>query len=143
MTAAPSRAGNPRTAFVQAVLDEAFNQGHLDALEAAFTPSAAIHDPGLEMRGPTELRRGLANLRTAFPDFHFTIAEAVNEGDLVALRYRGQGTHRATFLGVPATGRRIDYTGMLMVRLEDDRIAELWAQPDQLAVLRQLGAIPS
>jgi hypothetical protein len=29
---------------------------------------------------------------------------------------------------------------MLMVRLDEGRIAEFWAQPDLLGVLRQLGA---
>jgi predicted ester cyclase len=42
-------------------------------------------------------------------------------------------------LGIAATGRRVEYTGML-VRLEGKRIAESWAQPDQLGLLKQLGA---
>ena len=58
----------------------------------------------------------------------------------MVLRYRGQGTHRGAFLGIPATGRLIDYTGMLLVRLDGQRIAEFWAQPDQLGLLTQLGA---
>jgi predicted ester cyclase len=99
-----------------------------------------IHDPGIDMHGPAELRQGLSVLLAAFPDFHFTVEQQLAEGDLVAIRYRGQGTHRATFLGIEATGKRIDYTGIILLRLQDGKIAEFWAQPDQLSVLKQLGA---
>src|SRR5262249_31472632 len=129
---------NKRT--VRRVLEQAFDEGDLDAVDAGFAPDATIHDPGTEFRGPTQLRAGLGTLLAAFPDFHFTVLDEVAEGDRVVLRYRGQGAHRADFLGVSASGRRIDYTGMIVVRVADGRIAEFWAQPDQLGLLRQLGA---
>jgi steroid delta-isomerase-like uncharacterized protein len=128
------------TALVQRILEQAFNHGDLSAIDDGFTPDALIHDPGLELHGPGELRRGLEGLRQVFPDFHFTVLDTLAQDDKVAVRYRGEGTHRAEFLGVPATGRRVDYTGIVWVRLEEDRIAEFWAQPDQLGVLKQLGA---
>ena len=122
------------------ILEQGFNEGNLDAVVDGFTPDAAIHDPGTDFRGPAELRQGLTALRNAFPDFHFTVEEQLAEGDRVAIRYRGQGTHRGEFLGIPATGHRIDYTGLLLVRVEGERIAEFWAQPDQLGLLKQLGS---
>lgn len=122
------------------ILERAFNDQDLQALVDGFTPDAAIHDPGTDFRGPAELRRGLEALLAAFPDFHFTVLDQVAEGDRVTIRYRGQGTHRAEFLGVKATGRHIDYAGLLLLRLEDGRITEFWAQPDQLGLLKQLGA---
>jgi predicted ester cyclase len=125
---------------VRSILERAFNQGDLAALDEGFTSYAAIHDPGTDFRGPHQLREGLERLLTAFPDFHFTVLDQLAEGDRVAVRYRGEGTHSAEFLGIPATGRRIDYTGMILVRVEGERIDEFWAHPDQLGVLKQLGA---
>ena len=121
-------------------LERIFNERDFDALDDGFTPDVLIHDPGVDFRGPAELRRGLEGLLGAFPDFHFTVEDQLAEGDRVMIRYRGHGTHRDEFLGIPATGNRIDYTGMLLLRLEDDRIAAMWANPDQLGLLRQLGA---
>ncbi len=121
-------------------LEDAFNRGNLDAIDGAFAPDVVIHDPGLELRGRAELRQGIDRLRVAFPDFHFTVEDLFADGDQVAIRYRGAGTHRAEFLGVPATSRRIDYRGIIIVRLEGGQIAEVWAQPDQLGILQQLGA---
>jgi predicted ester cyclase/uncharacterized protein YndB with AHSA1/START domain len=125
---------------VRTTLERAFNQRDLAALDEGFTADAAIHDPGTDFRGPSELRRGLEKLLTAFPDFQFSVLDELAEDDRVVIRYRGQGTHRAEFLDLPATGRRIDYTGLLLVRLEGQAIAEFWAQPDQLGIFKQLGA---
>jgi steroid delta-isomerase-like uncharacterized protein len=127
--------------FVGAALEAAFGRGELDVLDTCFTPSVVLHEPGREpMHGRDELRRGLTGLRAAFPDFRFSIQDQLAEDGRVAIRYVGQGTHQGEFLGIPATGRTISYTGMLMVRLDEGRIAEFWAQPDLLGVLRQLGA---
>lgn len=127
--------------LVRAALEATFGRGDLHALDECFTPSVTLHEPGREpMHGRDELRRGLTGLRTAFPDFRFSIQDQVAEDGRVAIRYVGQGTQQGEFLGIPATGREIRYTGMLMVRLEEGRIAEFWAQPDLLGVLRQLGA---
>jgi SnoaL-like polyketide cyclase/Divalent cation transporter len=55
-----------------------------------------------------------------FPDFQFSILDQLAEGDRIAIRFRGLGTHRAEFLeflGVPASGRRIDYTGLPVLPL--------------------------
>lgn len=65
------------------------------------------------------------------------------EGDLVASRYRGEGTHLGEWRGLPATGRRFSYTGILIHRLEGGRIAEFWGQSDSLGLFRQLGALPA
>ncbi|MBV8714675.1 MAG: ester cyclase [Chloroflexi bacterium] len=125
-------------AFVCDVLDRAFNNGDLGAIDATFSADARIHDPGLELRGPAELRKGLSALRTVFPDFQFSVEDALVDDDRVAIRYRATGTHRATFLGIPPTGRRIEYTGIVILRLALDKVVEFWAQPDQLGILKQL-----
>jgi steroid delta-isomerase-like uncharacterized protein len=127
--------------LVRAALEAAFGRGELDVLDTSFTSDVTLHEPGHEpMRGRAELRRALQGLRAAFPDFQLSIQDQLAEDGRLAIRYVGQGTHQGEFLGIPATGRKISYTGMLMVRLREGRIAEFWAQPDLLGVLRQLGA---
>jgi predicted ester cyclase len=127
-------------ALVQRLLQEAFNRGNLAVVEECVTPDVLLHDPGLELRGSSALARGIGGLRTAFPDFQFTVEHQLSDGDTVAIRYRGEGTHRGEFKGIGATGRRIRYGGIIMLRIEKERVAEIWAQPDMLGVLQQLGA---
>jgi predicted ester cyclase len=126
--------------ITRAILERAFNQRDFAAIDEGFTADAVIHDPGVDFRGPAELRGGLESLLTAFPDFHFSVEEQLAEDDRVMIRYRGQGTQHGEFLGLAATGRRVDYTGILRLRLEGEKISDFWAQPDQLGLLRQLGA---
>jgi steroid delta-isomerase-like uncharacterized protein len=123
-------------------VEEVFHRGNLGALDRLFTPDALIHDPGVEVRGPVALRPAVRDFLAAFPDLRITIEDLIAEGDRLAVRYRGEGTHRAMWRGVPAGGKRISYTGMLIVRLRGGRIAEYWAQPDLLGLLQQLGALP-
>ena len=121
----------------------AMTQGDLDAVEALFTPDAVVHDPGREFRGAAAIRQGLASLRAGFPDVAYTVEAQLADGDLVASRYRGEGTHLGAWRGVPATGRRVVYTGILIHRFAGGRIAEFWGQADVYGLMQQLGAIPA
>ena len=80
-------------------------------------------------------------MRTAFPDLRFTIDDQIAEGDKVCVRYRVQATHTEPFQGIPATGKRIAYSGILIYRVEGNKVAEQWTEFDLLGFLRQLGAL--
>jgi predicted ester cyclase len=53
------------------------------------------------------------------------------------------GTHTGGGLGLPATGRAVRIAGITMSRVVDGRIAEHWIYRDGIAMLRQLGLMPS
>ena len=78
----------------------------------------------------------------AFPDLQLTVEDLLAEGDRVAARVRGRGTHQGEFMGVAPTGRSFEASGITIIRLEDGRIAEEWEQIDILGILQQLGVIP-
>jgi predicted ester cyclase len=81
--------------------------------------------------------RGVA-FYTAFPDFTHVILEQVAEGDYVVERIRYYATHKGPFMNIPATGRRITFTGIDWVRFVDGRSVERWGVADELDVRRQL-----
>jgi predicted ester cyclase len=58
-------------------------------------------------------------MRDALPDMHWTVEEQMAEGDKVLTRFAWTGTHKAGFLGVPATGRQVSVWGMVIDRLEN------------------------
>ena len=115
--------------------------GHLHLIAALFTPDVVGHDPGQEFHGRAALTHGLASLRAAFPDLQFTVEDMVADGDTVAVRYTGQGTQQGPIWGIPPTGKRMRYTGILIWRFVAGQIAEHWAEPDRLGILQQLGAL--
>ena len=66
----------------------------------------------------------------------------VGQRDRVVARLTVKGTHRGSAIpflrGVPATGRSITWTHHHTFRFADGRIAEHWANRDDLGFLRQV-----
>ncbi len=45
-------------------------------------------------------------------------------------------------MGVPATGKNIAFTGMIIDRFAEGKIVEHWEQFDMLGMMQQLGVLP-
>jgi steroid delta-isomerase-like uncharacterized protein len=81
--------------------------------------------------------------RAAFPDMRMDVEDIVASGDKVVARVRLTGTHQGEFMGMPATGKRIDVQLVDITRFGDDGLAhEHWGVMDSLAMMQQLGAVP-
>jgi steroid delta-isomerase-like uncharacterized protein len=85
----------------------------------------------------------VTRFKKAFPDAQFKIAFQLAEGDKVATRYTWSGTHQDEYFGIPATGKRVNWTSMVTFRIADHKICEAWLNYDQLGVMRQLGVAPT
>lgn len=92
--------------------------------------------------GHAEYLARLAPFMAAFPDFAIVPDAIVADGDLVASSWTATGTHEGEWMGIPATGKAIEYTGMNMFRFECGLIAESWGSADHLGLLRQIGGLP-
>jgi predicted ester cyclase len=71
-------------------------------------------------------------------EFH----EVMSDGNLYCCRFTMTGTHRAPFMGVPATGRPIVLPGITMMRFSGSRVVERWSSADFLGLMIQIGAVP-
>ena len=124
-------------------IEEVLNQGNVDAAGQFFWEDMVEQVP-LPGQGPglQGLKDVLRGMRTAFPDMHWTIQEQIAEGDKVVSRFEWTGTHRGTFLGVPATNRPVTVWGLVIDRLEGGRIKDTRIIMDTLGLMMQLGAVP-
>ena len=130
-------------AVVRKVREEGYRAGCLHMLDGSYARDFVYHGPAM-----TETQHGLAALKEmlepfleALPDFGETILQQIAEGDMVASRIEGSGTHLGPLLGVAPTGQRITWTAMSFCHFDQGRIAEEWVEFDGLNVLQQLGAI--
>jgi predicted ester cyclase len=106
----------------------------------------SLHEP---RRGREDIKAFMAGFREAFPDLGFSgAADLIAEGDYVVGRWKGGGTHTgpafSDFLAgsLPAaTGRRMQFTGTTVLRVENGRIAEEIGLDDGVTALQQLGLI--
>lgn len=129
-------------AVVQRTLD-AINSGDLTTLGQQFTPDYLDHSrPGLPP-GPEGVVQFFAMARTAMPDLHATIEDLIAEGDRVVARGTITGTQTGDFMDIPATGKRVEIAYIDINRIADGKIAERWANQDDLGMLQQLGVIPA
>ena len=78
----------------------------------------------------------------AFPDGRMEILDMIADQERLWCYWVSTGTHSDVYLGVAPTGKKVEYKGVDIYRFADGKIAECWAVPDVLSLLRQLGAIP-
>ena len=101
------------------------------------------HDPGGAHAGSLEqLQQSAAAIFAAFPDFSITANAVIVEGDMAVKRWTVRGTHKAEYMGIPATGKEIVVTGNNIFRIANGKVVECWAESDTLGLLQQLGVIP-
>jgi steroid delta-isomerase-like uncharacterized protein len=117
---------------------EAWNTNDLDAAEGLLRDDYVRHDANLpDIVGPQAERQFVATALAAFPDLRFEPQHLVAEDDLVVSRLTAQGTHRGELMGVPASGRRVDFHAVETFRLLDGKIAEQWVVMDVFGLLQQ------
>lgn len=123
---------------------ELISAGDIDGFDEFMAEDFVEHEetPGLE---PT--REGVKQFfhmyRAAFPDLRMEPQDILTSGDKVVARVRATGTHQGEFLGMPASGKRVDVQLIDIIRFGDDGLAhEHWGVFDALALMQQLGAIP-
>lgn len=131
------------SAIVRRFVDEVINQGKMGSAEE-FVWEDVVEQVPLPGQGPglEGLKDVLRGMRSAFPDIDFSIKEQVCEGDKVVSRFEWTGTHKAEFMGVPATGRQVRVWGVVIDRLEAGRIKDTRILMDALGLMMQLGALP-
>jgi predicted ester cyclase len=103
----------------------------------------AAHNPPFP--GVTLDRDGMKQaseiFRVAIPGRH-EITMQVAEGDLVVSQIIGRGIHKGDLLGIPATNKDVETTGIAIHRVRDGKIVEYWSVVDVAQVLQQVGALP-
>lgn len=80
------------------------------------------------------------NMIAPWSDLTFKEEDVTESPDGVTVRLRVEGTHKQEFLGIPATGRRISWDHVSIVKVKDGRVVGQWAQPDLWGIYRQLTA---
>jgi len=130
-------------AIMSRLVEEAINKGNLNMFDEVAVPDAVDHTlpPGMPS-GAAGNKMFFGMLRTAFPDIHYTIEDAIAEGDYVVQRVTGQGTMKGEFMGMKPTGKHAKWSEIHIVRLKNGKIVEHWGNVDQMGMLQQLGLVP-
>jgi predicted ester cyclase len=80
-----------------------------------------------------------AGVVAALPSVHAAINDAFGQGDEVLVRLVVSGTQEGALLGIPATGRNVQWDALDVFRLNCGKISAIWAGDDWTAILYDTG----
>ena len=125
---------------------EAWNNGKVDIIDEVFTKDFIYHDPMTpNISGTAGYKKYVLDVLGSYPDFHVTVEELIQEGDILACKCFWEGTQlgESPSLGIPATGNKLYVRLAGFARISEGKIVELWMYQDWLGIMRQLGLIPA
>lgn len=136
-----SDASTPR--IIQRWFDELWTRGDLAVLLEVTTDDFichAAHDFSLA-RSRDEYAPSVAWYHQCFENPHWHIDELIVAGDRVVVRSTGTATYRGGWFDIRGSGQQTQECCITIFRIANDKIAELWFEVSDLAVVHQLGAV--
>ena len=129
-------------ALARRILEELVVKMNMNNLEEFFDANVVVHVPFLEMPPGIE---GLRSLYGSFPDaitdVDLNFEDQIAEGDLVVTRWSSAFTHTGVLFGVPATGKRVKQSGIMIYRIKDGKVVEQWAEANMWGLMQQLDVV--
>ena len=128
-------------ALVRRWFEEVWNKGRANAIDEMLASHGLVHGLGADMHGPEDFKPFHSAYRNAFPDITIRLDYILAEGDFVAVRWSGTGTHHGSGLGFAATGKQVLFNGMSLLRIEQGKFVEAWNNFDQLGMRQQIEVV--
>ena len=127
---------------IRRMFEEIINKGNLDLVDELFdeeftgeTPQGTLDRDGF--------KHYVQDWRAGFPDIHCEVANLVEEGNAVAWSVRATGTHTGDFMGIPPSGRRVDFDSLNIGRFRNGRAHRHRVLMNETKMMTQLGLMPS
>jgi len=139
---------DPKQLIVRFV-EELWNRRRLDVADAIFAKDCVTHQlrSGVPAdavpRGPQPIKEHVTGWIASFPDLRFTIEQMLGEGDRVVMQLTMEGTHQGVWLGIPASGKKMQIRMFTVHRMVQGKIVEDWVLVESLGIFQQLGILPN
>jgi len=112
------------------------------ALAATHAETGCVASPmGGVLEGRAEIERVTRRFFAAFPDVASEQDELLIDGDRVVVIARHTGTHAGDFMGLPATGRTVDFQIAYLMTVADGLVVEERRIYDFTGLLIQVGVL--
>lgn len=129
-------------AICKVFFDELFNQKNIDAIEKFVASNVNIQNPFPGQRTGADGYRDISQIYgLAFPDLKISFNHILGDADQVTCHFTLEGTHKDLFMNVPATGIKVKYDVVYILKLTNEKITEHWSLTDSLGVLQQIGSV--
>jgi predicted ester cyclase len=121
-------------------LFSAIDGGDIERVRSLTADDFALHILGLEEPLTTDgLVEAIDYFFGAFPDTQHVIEQTLAADDRVAVVISNQATSSGPYEGAEATGKRVIFDAIHILRLANGQVSEWWALEDNLSLMQQLG----
>jgi steroid delta-isomerase-like uncharacterized protein len=129
--------------IVRTLFEEVFTAGNLNVCDQFFDENLQFFDPSApNFRGGLQgFKERELGYQKAFPNKKCHIDELLFADDKVIVRWSVQGTHGGDLPGIPKTGKKIQVSGIMILKFKNEKIIEIRQIWDQLGLLEQLGQV--
>jgi steroid delta-isomerase-like uncharacterized protein len=127
--------------------EEVWNQGREATIDELAAPDIVAHDlvdiRGDQVAGVDKFKAFWRQFREAFPDIHITVEDALTDGDKLVVRCTVRGTHSSDCLGVKCNFEPVKFSGIVIARVRNGQMTEVWENWNFLKLYQQMGAVPA
>jgi steroid delta-isomerase-like uncharacterized protein len=118
----------------------AIDARNFEKLKELFADDFSLRVPGFDESWGTDiLFQAIKSHYTAFPDWTQVIEDVVAEGEKVAVKLNQNGTHKAEYEGIPATGVEATLPAMHLFTVKNGKVVDWFTVEDYLGLMMQLG----
>ena len=127
-------------ALAKRAFEELLSKGRFELAEQLYAKDFVNHGIHRDISFDED-QAALKGWHEAFPDVVIVPEKLIAEGDLVTIYWIARGTNTGAGNGLPATGKKVEQSGITIWRIVNGKIKEEWSAFDQLSLMQQLGLL--
>ena len=118
-----------------------WNGGNVDLVDAFYAEGCVRHNADVgDSEGPKGVKEFVKWVYTAYPDFKVTFDKRFEFKDRIVAHWSATGTNDGPLNeNMPATGKKVSFTGLAMSVIENGKITEEWVYYNQVPLYAQMG----
>ncbi|MEE4155232.1 MAG: ester cyclase [Erythrobacter sp.] len=120
-------------------IERIWGAGDVSLVDANYSATVRDHMPVPgQPSGREALKDVVREFRAGIPDLSMELHATLVAGDMGVDVWSLTGSHGSALLGRPASGRRIDISGIDMIRVNEGRITDLWHVEEMAQLIAQI-----
>jgi predicted ester cyclase len=124
--------------IVRRIFQEGIGERKFQVFDELVSDKFVNHGIPDTQTGPKGLIGAVQQFIDAFPDMQVINQEFIAEGDMVATRGYMTGTHQGNFMGISATGKKIQINYIDIWKVSNGKCTENWVQMDIAGLMQQI-----
>ena len=131
-------------AELQTIMDnntQLWSGGNVDLVDTLYAEGCVRHNADVaDSEGPEGVKGFVKWVYTAYPDFKVIFDEPFEFKDRIVTHWTATGTNDGPLNeNMPATGKKVSFTGVGISMIENGKITEEWVYYNQLSIYTQMG----